>query len=576
MTAETAPPNQKGDQIGLTWPRKSLTVEPTNPIATQLENYPSPATGLGTGGLLLYGDNFDSLSWLLANGYRGRVRLVYLDPPYNSNRTYTSRIRLRGKGQPTLGEATAYDDVWQPKDYLQFLADRLLLLRELLHDDGTLWLHCDHRMQAHLLLLLEEVFGSESHLNTVFWRSQTMRGAKVHARYFPHSAQAIHIFRCTQRGRPPWNAPKRELILTEEAAAAQYMRDKLGFFRTSHPGTYSFERLKALFEEGRLYAPYGGEVIVDENARKVFASKGGNIGVKYYLTKTGRNRYLLTRPVDNIWDDIAGLGTVPGEDENYPTQKTEKLLQRILETASRPGELILDPFAGSGTTLAVAHKLGREWLGCDSSWLAVRSAACRLSRHSHPSESVPSVGDDRSNPKRDGKAPGAQGKGGYRILRLGVGDSVKDGHHQSVSTSTPGATIQCEQAEGLLTVRIDEFHSPQVAILADQAKVSLPRDWRAQVRAVLIDPDYDGISFRAALVDAPAGKSALVSGVYSFVQSVDCEGQANCSLPDRVVAVLIVDVAGQEHLFVNPVRGTAPPSQPEDAPEFSSSTSVSH
>lgn len=566
MTTETAPPNQEGDQISLTWPRKSLTVEPTNPIATKLESYPPPVTGLGNGGLLLYGDNFDSLSWLLAQGYRGRVGLVYLDPPYNSNRTYTSRIRLRGKGQPTLGEAAAYDDVWQPKDYLQFLADRLLLLRELLHEDGTLWLHCDHRMQAHLLLLLEEVFGSESHLNTVFWRSQTMRGAKVHARYFPHSAQAIHIFRSTPRGRPPWNAPKRELVLTEEAAAAQYMRDKLGFFRTSDPGTYGFERLKALFEEGRLYAPFGGEVVVDEDAQRVFASKGGNIGVKYYLKKTGRNRYLLTRPVDNIWDDIAGLGTVPGEDENYPTQKTEKLLQRILETASRPGELILDPFAGSGTTLAVAHKLGREWIGCDSSWRAVRSAACRLSRHLHPSESVPSDGVDRSNTRRGGKAPGAEGKGGYRILRVGAGDSAKDGNHQSVTTSTPGAKIQCERAEGLLTVRIDEFHSPQVAILAGKAKMSLPRGWRAQVRAVLIDPDYDGISLRAALVDAPAGKKALVSGAYAIAQSVDYGGQETSSSPVCAVAVLIVDVAGQEHLFVNPVRASAPHSQPEDAP----------
>ncbi|MCY3993288.1 MAG: site-specific DNA-methyltransferase [Caldilineaceae bacterium] len=576
MTTQTPPPIRRGDQISLTWPHKRLAVQPTNPNATHLESYPPRSTGLGKEGLLLYGDNFDSLSWLLASGYRGRVGLVYLDPPYNSNRTYTSRIRLRGKGQPTLGAAIAYDDVWQPGDYLQFLADRLLLLRELLHEDGTLWLHCDHRMQAHLLLLLEEIFGSNSHLNTVFWRSQTMRGAKVHARYFPNSAQAIHIFRSTPRGRPPWNAPKRELALTEEAAAAQYMRDKSGFFRTSDPGTYSFERLKALFEEGRLYAPYGGEVVVDEDAQVVFASKGGNIGVKYYLKKTGRNRYLLTRPVDNIWDDIAGLGTVPGEDENYPTQKTEKLLQRVLETASRPGDLILDPFAGSGTTLAVAHKLGREWIGCDSSWRAVRSASCRLSRHLHSAISAPSIDSDRAKTRRGDKDDGALGKVGYRILRVGVGGPQKDGRHQSVTTSTPGAKIQCERAGGRLTVRIDQFCSPQVALLAEEAKVSLPRDWREQVRAVLIDPDYDGISLRAALADAPAGKSALVSGVYSFVQSVDSEGQANSPLPDRAVAVRIVDVAGQEHLFVNSVRESGPPGHPEDVPEFSSHTSVAY
>jgi len=177
MTFRTAQPHNSVGSITLQWPQKRLTVEPSRPLERQLESYPPQSTGLGKRGLLLHGDNFDGLSWLLANGYGGRVRLVYMDPPYNSNRTYTSRIRLRGKGQPALGETTAYDDVWQPADYLQFLTDRLLLLRELLHADGTLWLHCDHRMQAHLLLLLKEIFGADSHLNTVFWRSQTMRGA---------------------------------------------------------------------------------------------------------------------------------------------------------------------------------------------------------------------------------------------------------------------------------------------------------------------------------------------------------------------------------------------------------------
>ncbi|MDE0200056.1 MAG: site-specific DNA-methyltransferase [Caldilineaceae bacterium] len=560
MTTETAPPNRKVGQISLTWPGKRLTAVPSRPRARQLESY-APRNG-SKEGLLLYGDNYDALSWLLANGFRGGVRLVYLDPPYNSNRTYSSRIRLRGKGQPTLGEVTAYDDLWQPGDYLQFLADRLLLLRELMHEDGTLWLHCDHRMQAPLLLLLEEIFGAESHLNTVFWRSQTMRGAKVHARYFPHSAQTIHIFRSTPRGRPPWNAPIRELVLTEKAAAAKYMRDERGFFRTSDPGTYSFERLKALLEEGRLYAPYGGEVVVDEDAQRVFASKGGNIGVKYYLKKTGRNRYLLTRPVDNFWDDIAGLGTVPGEDENYPTQKTEKLLQRILETASLPGDLILDPFAGSGTTLSVARKLGRDWIGCDSSWRAVRTTASRLSRPPSFPASDLSAAAESSKTKHALGDDGSQANTGYRVLHLGPGDSANDGAHRAEPSGRPKASILLEQTDGRLTVRIEEFHSPQVARMADAANVSLPRDWRAQVRAVLIDPGYDGASLRAAVVDAPAGKSDLVTGAYSCAHAVVSESFHKETPSTRAVAVLVVDVAGREHLFVDAVWQGVLPSRP--------------
>lgn len=553
MTSRTTQPHNGVSSITLQWPQKRLTVEPSRPLEQQLESYPPESAGSSKRGLLLYGDNFDGLSWLLANGYAGTVRLVYLDPPYNSNRTYTSRIRLRGKGQPSLGETTAYDDVLQPADYLQFLTDRLLLLRELLHADGTLWLHCDHRMQAHLLLLLKEIFGADSHLNTVFWRSQTMRGAKVHARYFPNSAQAIHIFRRTRRGRPFWHAPRREIIFTEEAAAAQYMRDERGFFRTSDPGTYSFGRLKSLFADGRLYAPFGGDVIVDEGAQRVYASNGGNIGVKYYLEERARNRYVVTKPVDNLWDDIAGLGTVPGEDENYPTQKTERLLQRILETASRPGELVLDPFAGSGTTLNVAHKLDRDWIGCDSSWRAVRTAACRLSRRATRPASAQDDGDGAPLPDCDAAGDESRVASGYRVFRIGDGDFVKRRHLRRKAHINPTAEIRLDQDEGRLTVRIGEFYSPEVARLAAKEKVALPGDWRVQVRAVLIDPDYDGATLRPALVDAPAGKSALVAGVYTCAQPVQSERQASKHTRVRNVATVIVDVTGDEHLFVEPV-----------------------
>lgn len=494
--------------VTLFWPGKRLHTAPSAAGVGLLEaSRQPPARGnadAGPGpGLLLHGDNFDGLSWLLANGYRRKVGLVYIDPPYNSNRAYTSKIRLRGKGQPVLAQPTEYEDVWQPGAYLQFLADRLLLLRELLHPDGTLWLHCDHRMQAHLLLLLQEIFGADCYLNTISWRSQTMRGAKVHARYFPNSAQSIHIFRSHSRGRPVWHPPRREIVLTEAEAAAKYMRDEQGFFRTSDPGTYSFERLTELHAQGRLYAPYGGQVVVDADARRVYPSNGGNLGVKYYLQRTGRSRFAVTRAVDNLWDDIPGIGTVPGEDENYPTQKTERLLTRILEAASEPGHLVLDAFCGSGTTLAVAQALGREWIGCDANWGAMRTAAGRIRR---AEESV-----------------------GYRLLRV-------DGQTGPAPCDLQ-AKIGIDTSEGLTVVQIEDFHSPALVALAGQAGVSLPEDWRAQVRAVLIDPNYDGQIFRPAVVDAPAGKTALVAGGYRLPAAASGEGR---------VAVRLVDVAGGE------------------------------
>src|SRR5690606_31256567 len=125
-----------------------------------------------------------------------------------------------------------------------------------------------------------------------------------------------------------WHPPRKRVVLSEAEAAANFMRDERGFFRTSDPGTYSFDSLVRLHAEGRLYAPFGGQVLVDAAQQRVYASNGGNLGVKYYLADLGDGRHQVERAVDNVWDDIPGLGTTPGEDLGYPTQKTEALLER--------------------------------------------------------------------------------------------------------------------------------------------------------------------------------------------------------------------------------------------------------
>ena len=322
------------------------------------------------------------LAHLLATGWAGRFRLIYADPPYNSGVDWTRRVRRRGphasSADAVLEQQPQYADAWDESAYLQFLYERLPLLRDLLADDGSLWLHCDHRHAHHLRCLLEEVFGAKNYLNTITWRSQTPRGAKVNAFYFANSAHTIHVFAKDRSAPTCWTPAKKTLILSEAQAAAEFMRDERGFFRTSDPGTFSFESLQRLHAEGRLYAPYGGEVVLDTAARRACCSNGGNIGVKYYLADLGDGRHAVERGVDNIWDDIPGLGTTPNEDLGYPTQKTEALLTRVLKTATQPGDWVLDPFMGSGTTLAVAQKLGRRWVGCDVGYGAVQTARRRL------------------------------------------------------------------------------------------------------------------------------------------------------------------------------------------------------
>ena len=250
--------------------------------------------------------------------------------------------------------------------------------------------------------------------------------------------------------------------------------------------------------------------------------------------------------MDNFWDDIAGLGTVPGEDENYPTQKTERLLQRILETATLPGDLVLDPFVGSGTTTAVAQRLGRAWIGCDNIWRAVRTSASRIGRSMKAA-------------RIDGTGDAALRGGGYQIVQvgeacIGLGRGTRRTERDGANT---GLRVAWDGHQ--LTVRIECFSSKEVARLAAGSKVPLPQDWRAQVRAVLIDPDYDGTTLRPAVVDAPAGRKELVAGGYRCGDLDRCGRHGSGGAGERSVAVLIVDVAGEEHLVLRTVGSPASP-----------------
>lgn len=336
---------------------------------------------------LYQGDNKEILAHLLANGLRGQVRLIYIDPPFDSGADYVRQVRLRGDSAKriaaedyTVGEQVQYTDIWANDNYLQFIYERLPLMRELLAPNGTIWLHCDHRKVHHLRMLLEEIFGPENYLNTIAWRSQVARGAKVNAFYFPFSTHSIEIFAKDRTAPPIWHAPKKIVRFTEKEAAKHYMHDEQGFFRTSDPGSYSFARLVALHDVGRLYAPYGGEIIIDRANERIYGSNGGNIAIKYYLTAEPDGTYSTEQAIDNLWDDIPGLGTTPAEEVGYPTQKTEALLERIIRVATDPGDLVLDCFMGSGTTLAVAQKLNRRWIGCDINRGSIQTVSRRLQR----------------------------------------------------------------------------------------------------------------------------------------------------------------------------------------------------
>ncbi|MEM1609225.1 MAG: DNA methyltransferase [Thermoplasmata archaeon] len=217
-------------------------------------------------------------------------------------------------------------------------------------------------------------FGVENFRNETTRRRQIPRGMKVYAEIFPFSADYILIYNKSLEAT--WNQPIKMNKLTNAEAEKKYMKDEKGFFRTSDPGTYSFESLPKLYQEGRLYAPYGGKIIIDEKNNTIKTSKG-NLAVKYYIKQEG-NFVIEEASHDNIWDDIPGLRIVSSEYIGFYTQKPEALLKRIILASSNPGDIVADFFCGSGTTLAVAEKLGRGWIGCDLSKSANQITRKRL------------------------------------------------------------------------------------------------------------------------------------------------------------------------------------------------------
>lgn len=337
------------------------------------------------GGLLFHGDNKEVLAHLLANGFRGKVDLIYIDPPFDSGADYVRRVSLRGATGTakldgdgyTLGEQIQYTDIWANDNYLQFMYERLLILKELLADAGTIWLHCDPGRGHYLKCLLDEVMGPENFINQVVWkRSDAHSDVGQGARHFGAIHDMLLLYRKGERYE--WTdvfTPLPESTATswyrhvEEGTGRRYnMADATGpggavkgnpvyeWKGTTRAWRYSRSRMEALEREGRLVY-----------------SKTGMPYMKRYLDES------KGVPLQDWWDDIQMIrGIQRRTDERYPTEKPEPLLERILNVGSPASALVLDAFLGSGTTAAVAQKLGRRWIGCDINKGAIQTTSKRL------------------------------------------------------------------------------------------------------------------------------------------------------------------------------------------------------
>jgi adenine-specific DNA-methyltransferase len=370
QTAEVVIPNPARDAAQIPLSFRDGTLHNEGPDRTQMNR-------------LIWGDNLLAMQALLASGYEGKIDLIYIDPPFESKADYSYQLNVDGtefKKEPSLIERLAYRDTWEAgtDSYLDMLYPRLQLMRRLLGEAGSIYVHCDHNVNAYLRALLDEIFGRSNFRSEIVWKRADSHNdahtyGAVHDSLFLYSKSSNFQF-------SPQFVPLSDKTVStwyrhvEEGTGRRY---NLGNLVSPHPRpnlTYRFQGIEPPTNGWRVskvrmqgYADRGLLVTVGKTKK--------TLKVKQYLDES------RGRQVTDWWDDISQLrGYASGDDTllGFNTQKPKKLLDRIIRASSSDGALIGDFFCGSGTTLEVAETLGRRWIGCDFGKVGIQVTRSRL------------------------------------------------------------------------------------------------------------------------------------------------------------------------------------------------------
>ena len=410
------------------------------------------------GGLLFHGDNKDVLAHLLANGFRGKVKLIYIDPPFDSGADYVRKVQLRGPGGSTkiegedytLGEQIQYSDIWANDNYLQFMYERLLLLKELLSDVGVFALHVDEGRSHYLKIMMDEVFGSEHFINEVVWKRQTAhsdvgQGARHLGRlhdviflyskgnaftwnqlYTPYSEEYVSSFYRYE------DEDGRRYRLSDATApgGASKGNPHYEFLGVTRYWRFKKEKMEELYKQGRIIQTKPGAVPAQ----------------KRYLDE------MPGVPLQSIWDDVKAVQSQARERADFPTQKPEALLERLLQLTTKDSDLVLDCFVGSGTTLATAQKLGRRWIGCDINKGAIQTTAKRL--HAVMREQAEAAGRQKQGKLAvDEAAPPKPAQLGFTTWRVNDYD-LQIQHNEAVELACEHIGITRTRSDGYFDGRL--------------------------------------------------------------------------------------------------------------------------
>lgn len=292
---------------------------------------------------IFWGDNLQVMSHLLKE-YRGKIDLIYIDPPFDSKADYKKKIEVKGVGKTetdsTSFEEKQYGDIWTNDEYLQFMYERLTIMYHLLSEKGALYIHCDWHKSAQLRCLCDEIFGPENFRNEIIW-----------------------CYRTSLRSSNKSFGRDHDTILFYSKSNQHNI----------HPDRKDFPVSEATIKRWAAYADENGFV-----SNKHFAGSSSTI----IDTSDETKGFYINQGIPRDWWEISANVAKGNTSEvfagKYPTQKPEALIERIVKASSDPGDIVFDCFMGSGTTQAVAMKLGRRFIGADINLGSIQTTTKRL------------------------------------------------------------------------------------------------------------------------------------------------------------------------------------------------------
>ncbi|WP_404414767.1 site-specific DNA-methyltransferase [Brevundimonas vesicularis] len=423
---------------------------------------------------LIWGDNKLVLSSLKGGPLRkqiedaGGLKLIYIDPPFDVGADFSFDVEVGGESltkEPTIIEDIAYRDTWGrgAGSFASMIHERIRLAYELLSPNGSIFVHCDTRVSHILRAVLNETLGSRNMVNEIVWKRRTgfmgtynKLGATTDTIYWFSKGSDYTFNEVFGESDPEYLTRFRYKNedgrlyrldnLTSPNPRPNLKYSYKGFPPPDNGWAVSLERMEEMDREGRLEFPRKAD---------------GRIQRRRFLDE------LKGQPIQNLWTDVFPINPMAGEGIGYPTQKPESLLERVISLASNEGDLVADFFCGSGTTLAVAEKLGRKWIGADLGRFAIHSSRKRL------------IGVQRQL-KSEGKAYRA-----FEILNLGkyerqwfvgIDPNLPEDQRQAMSAAKEARYLDliCEAYQAQPTDQSPPFHATKAGAFVVVGPVDAP------------------------------------------------------------------------------------------------------